>query len=101
MTKISEPFAFAKDTEGHKSNHLSSYNFRFIKRKKIRQFILNSDLTRKNLASKTGLIVEEATFIADIKKVWESDCVKLDWGKTFLNVSRYGINMFLVSFVGV
>ena len=45
--------------------------------------MLNSDFTRKNLASKTGLIVEEATFIADIKKVWESDCVKLDWGKLF------------------
>ena len=38
---------------------------------------------KKKIASKTGLIVEEATFIADIKKVWESDCVKLDWGKLF------------------
>ena len=100
MTKIREPFAFAKDTEGHKSNHLSSYDFRFIKRKKIRRFILNSDFSKKT-ALKTGLTAEEATFIADIKKVWESDCVKLDWGKTFLNVSRYGKNMFLVSFVGV
>ena len=27
VTKIREPFANAKDTEGHKSNHLSSYDF--------------------------------------------------------------------------
>ena len=38
MTKIREPFAFAKDTEGQKSNHFSSSDFRFIKRKKIRRF---------------------------------------------------------------
>ena len=55
----------------------------FIKRKKIRQFILNSDFSRKKKALDKGLIAEEATFIADIKKVWEPDCVKLDWGKLF------------------
>ena len=82
MTKIREPFANAKGTEGHKSNHFSSSDFRFIKRKKIRRFILNSDFSKKT-ALKTGLTAEEATFIADIKKVWESDCVKLDWGKLF------------------
>ena len=37
----------------------------------------------KKTALNTGLIAEEATFIADIKKVWQSDCVKLDWGKLF------------------
>ena len=55
----------------------------------------------KKLASKTGLIVEEATFIADIKKIFGVGLCKTRLGKTFLNVSRYGINMFLASFVGV
>ena len=82
MTKIREPFAFAKDTRGHKSNHFSSYDFHQEKEDKT-IYIKFRFYKKKKIASKTGLIVEEATFIADIKKVWESDCVKLDWGKLF------------------
>ena len=81
MTKIREPFANAKGTEGHKSNHFSSYDFH--QEKEDKTIYIEFRFFEQTTALKTGLIAEEATFIADIKKVWESDCVKLDWGKLF------------------